>query len=518
MSWRDRIAEVFSPRQDTARQLIHAEPTAPASVRLLAQVVNRIDSLVNTMTGLGTAADKGQAGRPNTLRTRLTIEELTALWRWNGYARRYVALWPQAATRKGWRVVDDTQTVDLMEAEDKRLNVVERVRDAATWARKDGGALVLLVTTEKIPPAYSSNPQAYLAEPLDLDRLISVDNLIVLDRSEASVWSYDGDPRSQNYRQPLIWQVSPSSPVGNDALFCSRVHHTRVLYFPGAKLPPSVKTNVGDGYDDSAIESVWDQIRGLTSSDQAAYTMAQEVQQDVLKIAGLAALETGDQQALFDLRMKTLAQSKGLLNMILLDESDQFETRTNAVTGWKDLKDHAREALAAVEATPQTILYGESPGGLNTDGESGHRSFSEEIAAYQHAVLKPRLVDLYRALFRAKEGPTKGKEPTWWDVVFNALDELSTMDQVKAEGEQVKADALRVEVLGMDPAHVLKSRHGEKGYQWDLLPVEGVEEIDTAIDVDAMDEAAAEAEAQAAAARDEQAAADEQEADADGGE
>ena len=124
-------------------------PAAPNNVVALRAdahtLVDRLDSIANVLTGLGTSGDKGAQGRPDLTRRTLSFRELRCLYAFNGYAARFVDIVPDDATRKGWDVLADDGVVDVMEAEDKRLGLSSKVADAHRWARLDGGAALLLV-------------------------------------------------------------------------------------------------------------------------------------------------------------------------------------------------------------------------------------------------------------------------------------------------------------------------------------------------------------------------------------
>lgn len=462
---------VLSP----APQIPMPGPSLPQRVGV--QIRRHIDSLKNMLSGLGTRGDKGQAARPDLSQIPLQYLELLALWRFNAYARRFVSLWPMHATRKGWKVKDDTQDVDLMEEENVRLNVLGTFDEALTWGRLFGGSVILIVTTDKLPPEFAGRPDLWLQEPLDLERVISVDNLVVLDRSEAQPWTYEGNIRSPNFRKPKLWQINPNVNALITGLDTGLIHTSRLIKFPGAKLPASWRF-ANFGFDDSILEPIWDQVRGLSSIDQAAYVMAQEMNVDAIKIPGLDAAQASDQATLLDAKMLGLAKSKSLVNMLILGKDDEYVRRSINLSGWKDLKDHAREAYAGAAAIPQTIAFGDTPSGLNAEGQSSRRNFFDEIASYQRVLVRPRARQLYTVLFAAKEGPTKGVMPDKYRVEFESLEELTTKDQVELEKKQAETDEIRVDLNLMPASHISKSRYGSAGYQFDLLPLEGIEDVE----------------------------------------
>lgn len=459
---------------------------------MLERSLRRIDSIINSMTGLGGVNDKGARARP-ALRTALSTEELTSLYRTNGYARRIIDSVPADATRKGWRIDDETGDPDPLADEEQRLAVRQRLREAQQWGRLYGGAIVLMVTEDDIPDEHRRQPAKWLAEPLDLKRVKRVTNLVVLSCPyEATPEAYEPDVRSPSFRNALRWRLSPSSAAGvlhlSDAAI---VHASRVLYFAGAELPPHMRYQNG-GIDESILEAMWDQVRNLTSVEQGAATLAQEFKVNVLKIDGLAEKSTSDQAALFDLRMKAMAQSLGLLNMVIVGEGEQFGSQGASVTGMKELSEIARGGLCAVTGMPATKLFGEAPGGLNADGESQEGNWTDVIRAYQVDRMQEPITRLSRVLYAQQMGPTKGIEPKHWKVEFNPLDEPTETEKAALRKMHAETDAIVVQAGILPPEHIAASRYGDKGYQHELLPYEVPDEAET-------DRLLQEARAQAAA-------------------
>jgi phage-related protein (TIGR01555 family) len=470
MGWLDtligRSTPTPSPAPSTALVAAPRADAAPVDP-LWRRAVARLDSVINVLSGLGTSGDKGAAGRPNTNQRPLTDAEVRALYRFNGYARRIVDFPASEATRKGWRVDDGGDDgANPMKDEDKRLQVIARVKRALTLARRDGGACILIVTKDG-----ATKPGA-LERELNLDKLARVENLIVLDKYEAIPQTWETDPKSPRFGQPVTWHVAPLVP--GTAAFAgagsATVHHSRLIYIDGADVDTDVR-NANGGYGDSILQHVWDAIRNKTTIDQAGATASQEMHVDVLKVQDLAGKSVSDQAAFFDLRLKAMAQQKSVLNMIIVGDGEDFTSRAASLTGFADLDAAAKEALAAVSGIPLSILFGEPPGGLSTDNESGRDSWSKVVAALQETYLLEPLTYLYTVLYSAKEGPTGGAVPESWRVEFEPLDEMSAAERATVEKTHAETDQIRIDSGVLTPEHVARSRYSEKGYGYEILPM-----------------------------------------------
>ena len=373
----------------------------------------RLDGLYNALTGLGGSNDKGAVARPS-IRADLTLGELDMLYRQNGYARRIVNEIPQDCVRKGWAVVADDE--DLTQTpETSYLCIPERVEDAFRWARLYGGAVLLLVTRDG----------GELSDPLDLATVQELVQLHVFDAREATPVEWDGDIYSKTYREPLFWSFSPNTVGGSRSMSLTANEGTL-----GAPLTrPRVKGGLlsgeqggavptmdhGQGLDDSVLNAIWDQLRNKASVEQGGACLAQELKIDTVKVEGLASLAVSDQMQLFQDRLSLLAKSKALLNTIVLATGEEYIQNHAQTGGFRDLDAATRAALSAVTGMPQTLLFGDTPSGLNSDGRSSQNAWATVISAIQTHYLKERLKCIYDVLFSSAKGPTGGPyRPIGW--------------------------------------------------------------------------------------------------------
>jgi phage-related protein (TIGR01555 family) len=448
-------------------------PPAPAPTALAS---GRRDALFNPLSGLGGSGDKGRAARPDVYAEPLTRGELLALYRDDGYARRIVDVFPQEGCRKGWRCDDSTAKSNVMEGEDRRLQTRARVRRAWAAARLLGGALILPVLDEEMPPELAGLPpemarQRLARLPLDYSRIRSVRSLLVLGRREASAASWETDPASPDYGRPRTWWVSP---VRGGATM--EVHASRLLYFAGAPFPPG-EDRIQDGFDDSALQVCWNQIRNKSSIDQVGATIAQQLTISVYRMADRAAAMGSDAANDIGDHLRTFAQTLGITGMAVLrggedaPNRDGFEVLNSPVTGFGDLDSAAKEALSAASEIPMVVLFSQATGGLDGSGGEQRDGWHETIAAKQDEELREPLTRLYRMLYRSKTGPTGGVEPTSWALEFSALDELSEQEEATLRKTVAETDEILIRSGVVTPDHVARSRYGETGWTFELLPV-----------------------------------------------
>lgn len=445
----------------------------------------RMDSIRNTITGLGGSSDKGSANVPDENRVPLTLNQCRQIHRFNHYARRYVDFLPNEAFRKGYRVDDESSEMEPTKDLDKDLSIPGKAERAAINARKYGGCYAFLVVDEDIPRNFTRRPEEWLKQPLNMDRIGALRNIVILDPEEAQVIGFEGDIRKtgngidSGFRSPRLVRVQPDvgTIVGDGFAYGGAVvHASRLVYMPGAQLSPRdrIRNTVAQGYDDSIYQSAWDAISSMGGFDNALSTLVQELRTNVMKIEGLAALSAGDQAELLDMRQRQIAIGKALTNMILMGEGEEFAQMGNTPTGLKEIGEHLRDVLGAAFGMPQTILFGDTPSGLNTDGEAGRTTWGKAVAAWQTHRANPWLERVYEVAAAAQDSDLDLEGS--WKIAWNPLDEPTEQERAEVEKIHAERDAIYLQWDVITPEHVAQSRFGEDGYQDDLIPLDQVVE------------------------------------------
>ncbi len=403
---------------------------------------------MNAFTGLGGSRDKAEAAIVVD-RQALTPNQGNILYKTSGYAKTHISLIPGYGTRKGWKLAGLTEAEEQKHKEElRRLQVVPRLHEAWMWGRLHGGAVVLMVTEEEGDEA-STNLAGKLQQPLDLSKVKRLLALQVFDRQEATPVENDGDLTSIRYRLPKYWQLSPA--IGGMG---GLVHHSRLLHFRGAKLPPSelVRQN---GYDLSELEAPYTAIRNRTTVDQGAAVLAHEFKISTLKIRGLDELTTSKQAEVFEMRLDQIQRSRSMIGTMLLGEGEEFSHTAVPVTGFEHLDENSVAQLSAATGLPRTVFFGEPPGGLNTDGESHQKLMAAQVGQNQVLILQPCLEQLYPVIFAQTEGPFRGQAPAHWEVEFlpledQTLKESADLERTEAETALTEAQTLQLqETMGV---------------------------------------------------------------------
>lgn len=461
-------------------------PLSPMSTKITRRIdaltaADRADSLLNELTGIGSALDKGTSARPNAAAYRLNEIDLTLLYANNGISRRIIDLVPANQGRRDWSIQDSSDDQDIIGDAMFDLGAKSAIVEGRTWARLYGCAIGLMAMDEEREPGLLRRPMTdaeIMRTPLDLDRVIRVNALHVFDALEAYPVAYQMNPNRPGFRDPEIWQLSPSGPM---MISGGLVHHSRLLWFRGQKRPPSLRfSQFGRGVstncpDDPLLQSIWDEIRNLTSTMQGGATMAQELRESVLKVAGFKGMMTADQAKDAKARIRLIARSKAILGLILLGEGDEYSSRSNPPSGFGELSAAAQAMLSAVTGIAQTILFGSTPGGLSTDDKSGRESFDRLVDADTELFVRTPYERLADVILHSSDGPTKGDVPEKWKANFGPLSVPTATDQATTRKTVAETDAIYINSGVLDPEQVEASRFGPDGWQPEIIPAEALD-------------------------------------------
>ncbi len=432
----------------------------------------RTDSISNYLSSLGNpGVDSGSSGRPS-LATRLHPHELEVLYLQNDLGGIIVDEIVDEAFREGYRVaVDgDTETTDPAAEWTKRLLIPETVALGAKWGRLYGGGFVLMVLDDGLDPSVA----------VDLTKIQSVVNLVDLDRYEVTPARWDTDIRSSTFGEPDVYQVLPQTQGGTaEGLEGNLVHASRLLRFGGVALPRKMRSHNG-GFDDSVLQRPWDAIRRFCETEQAMARIVQSFEVTTIAMAGLAnIMQHEDGAGLIQARMALIAKGLSIINAYLLDADagEQLTRQSSSVAGLPEIRQGFSESVSKAARMPQTILFGAAPAGLNTDGESGIQSWHKQVRAYQEKELTPELEKLYRCVFCAKDGPTKGVEPAGWRLEWYPLDEPGELEVANLRKIIAEIDSMYLDRGVRTAEQVARSRDGVGGWSMETVAAESEEAL-----------------------------------------
>jgi len=430
----------------------------------------RADGWENTITGIGRCMDKRSGTRIKAVAVEGSRDRYDAFYHGDDSAATIAELPAKEMTRE-WitlQVDDSVQGESGVRAEaglDERAltakQIIQALDDlsaksvfcrALLWARVHGGSLVFLGVDDGVED---------LAEPLNVDAVRSLDFLTVFDRWEAQIISTVTDIRSPDFGKPEVYLLIPTTETGVGAASpATMIHASRFIRFEGT-LTSRYRMALNSGWSDSVYTRVEEVLRDYGSSWASVAHLIQDFSQAVFKMQGLHdAIVQNERNLVLD-RMLAMDMCRSVARAVPLDaESESFERVATPLTGLSDVLDRMMLRLSSAARIPATLLFGQSPAGLNATGESDIRLFYDHIKAEQEETLRPRLDRLLDVLLASREGPTRGVAPENWSYTFDPL--WQETDKQRAETRKLTAetDAIYIADGVLDPDEVAQSRFG----------------------------------------------------------
>ena len=134
--------------------------------------------------------------------------------------------------------------------------------------------------------------------------------------------------------------------------------------------------------------------------------------------------------------------SRSIDNTVVIDAEDDYQQHNLSVSGLNQILQEYQTALSAVSEIPVTVLFGRSPGGLSSTGESDLENYYNMVSRIQETKLKPIILFVNKLLSVALD--VTAEVPEEYNIEFNPLWNLNEKDV--AEVSKIKIDTEKVEV------------------------------------------------------------------------
>lgn len=448
-------------------------PRLQQIARALAQ---RVDSWVNTLTGVGTATGKTNVAFAPNQNELLSLVDCENLYNFDGVAARICDAVPVNALRGGFAVsTGDAEVESAIHTALDALNATELATRAWTWGRLYGGGALYLGIDDGLAPE----------EPVDEARIRAVRWMVDVDRRDLYPMTWERDSASPRFGQPDTYRLTRMGGTASETI---TVHHTRIVRFEGAT-PTRRRRLLLQGWGESVLQRAYLEMQAMRSAFAAAGVLVQEASQGVLKIRDLMDMMAADTDDVIRRRLALMDESRSVARSLLLDADGEGYERvdTGSLTGVADIMDRMVLLLSATTGIPVTILMGKSPAGLNATGESDIRAWYDTIAADREKMLRSRLERVVRLVLISREGPTGGREPSGWKVQFPSLWQSTPSEEAELRAKVATTDVQYINAGVLTPEEVALSRFRTEGWS-----------AETTVDLDAR-RAAQEADAAAAA-------------------
>lgn len=375
--------------------------------------------------GAGSQQDGAGFGFNFVSRNRIQME---AAYRGNWICGVTVDVVAEDMTRAGITINStiEPEAAQQIDAELDSLEVWNQLCDTVKWSRLYGGCIaVLLIDGQDVKTPLN-------VDSIDKDQF---KGLLVLDR-----WLVT--PSLQN----LVTEMGPDLgkpkyySVANDAqaLPNMTIHYSRVIRLEGVSLPYWQRI-AENGWGQSILERIWDRIIAFDSTTEGAAQLVYKAHLRTVKIKGLRDIIGIGGKAYEALikNIEMIRQFQSNEGLTLLDTEDEFETTSYTFSGLSDMLLQFGQQLSGATQIPLVRLFGQSPAGLNSTGESDLRTYYDNVGRQQDRQLRSGVAKILDVLHRSLFG-----KPPPDDFTFDFAPLYEMNDKEKAEVVKAKSDAI----------------------------------------------------------------------------
>ena len=381
---------------------------------------------VNWVSQLGTARDKASGG--SFTASIVSDEQIDAVYQdWIG--RRIVEKPAADMLRAGWfyEGVTDTELSALNE-EIKRLNVMELLQSALVLSRLHGVAYLLLGVADNLT----------LDQPLGEIGRGRLEYFTVIKKSQAKAqkeYLSLNESRGE-LKQSKFYEIDLDGKK-------TKVHHSRLIAFKNNK--------VLNQEPESVLQTVYHEILRHASVKASAASLVHESKIDVIRTPRLID-KLKEDMAGVTARFSAVGLMKSINGMLVLDKEESLESRTYNFSGLPDLMREFSVQTAGAAEMPYTLVFMQSPAGMNATGEYDTRNYYDMINTRQEWNLKPRLMDILNFICLG----LFGRVIPGLNIVFNPLWQLDAKTRAEVEKNNAERDAKYLEMRVINEAQLAK--------------------------------------------------------------
>jgi hypothetical protein len=376
------------------------------------------DSFANfeARVGYGTNNQSSSAGYQFDFISRNRIQ-LEAMYRSSWIVGQAVDVVAEDMTRAG---IDHEGEVDpgdqaKLDREFERMGLWDRICDTVKWSRLYGGAVaVMLIDGQKMDTPL--RPETI--RPGQFKGLLVLDRWLVQPTLQDLVQDFGPD-----FGMPKFYDVVADSM----ALVRQRIHHSRVLRLDGVDLPywQRVSENL---WGQSVIERLFDRLIAFDSTTAGAAQLVYKAHLRTYKVEGLRDIIATGGPAMEGLlkQIDMIRRFQSNEGLTLMDSKDEFEAHQYAFSGLDNVLLQFGQQLSGALGIPLVRLFGQSPAGLNSSGESDLKTYYDNVKQQQERRLSGPITRLLQVLFPSVLGVPM---PDDYNFSFRHLLQLSEVER-----------------------------------------------------------------------------------------
>lgn len=359
----------------------------------------------------------GGLGQQSVAAPVFTHQFALAAYRSSGLLRKIIRLHANDRVREWRDWQSDKDTIELVEAEEKRLGLLDKVRRAEKLRGIGGGALIIITAGDHATPL--------TPEMVSKGGIVAIN---VVSRWQIRGTDWVRNIASPDHGQPLMWEVD------GDAI-STKIHPSRVVCFQAERLPEGSALSDEEAFwGDSRISQVQTEVARYDNAQRWFSELVRKAKLLRFGISNLTDYRPEDLSA----RVALIATGENSLNATVYNlptkdgagneaGGEKIDDYQVTWTGIPQMMDAFAQGAATVGDTPFTLLFGRSPAGMNATGEYDDKSWSKIIGMGQELEVRPCLEKIDPLLLRS--AGVANPDKVWW--IFAPLDKPSEADEAK---------------------------------------------------------------------------------------
>ncbi|MBD8026435.1 DUF1073 domain-containing protein [Ureibacillus sp. Re31] len=405
------------------------------------------------MQGNGKANSKDKLTRQVAgARRKLSHEEISNLYADSRIVQNIIDIPAEDMTRNWFtlRMKDEKLARDIM-SKLADLNAKNAFKKMRSYERLRGDGFISLGVTQ----ANKFN----LADPLDMNKLYSVDYLHAFSSLKVNEFLINEDVFDFNYGQLEKLRINRASRNGIQSVESeSSVHISRLLHDQTRRLEDEYQGQ-------SLLEPLYDILTVFDTSIWSVGQILHDFTFKVYKSKDIEELSTEDKRHLsmiMDFMFRTEA-----LAMIGADE--ELSKQTTPVAGIKDLLDFVWDLLAGAARMPKTVIKGQEAGTI-TGAQYDVMNYYSRIVADQENEMKPHLEKLIRMLLMSEKelGGRIDPDKIEWEIKFNPLWSVDSKTDAEIRKLVAETDQIYITNGVLMSDEVRETRFGQFGLSNEL--------------------------------------------------
>jgi phage-related protein (TIGR01555 family) len=421
------------------------------------------DSLTNLVSGLGTGRDKAASAAYQL--DLSTPRELLVAYKASSLARRVVNLKAEDSCREWREWQGEKDQITMIEREEKRHGLHQKVLRARKMARLFGGSAILI-----------GDGGRDLTKPIEPEKIGrgGLKYLTMLTLLDVSAGGRQEDPTLPGFGGPEYWILRGAN----------RVHPSRLALFHGQEPMYEFGLDANPGFGDSVLRGGLKSVQDVDAAAGNILSLLYEARVDVFKIPDFmqSLAQRGPEYASEVIRRVTLAATaKGINGALLMDAAEEYEQKTANLSGLNKVAFMFMQLCSAAHGYPMTLLFGMSAGGLNASGEIDIRGYYDAVKVEQTLHMEPAMSVLDECLIRSALGDRPEEVHFNWRPLWQptAKEKAEVADMLVTAGEKLRAmDIISTEALGRAMVNALTESGafpGLEGANEEFPPVDGPE-------------------------------------------